>query len=135
MAGLSMFSRLAIVVGVLAVLSPCALAQNSAPPGRGKAHSKMRFTPVKARFGGTSTNFSSSLTLDTSVRSRPVGGVKVSYKKTTLGNTAFARSVGFRPVTITRQTNATTSNFAKSRSSFKKAPVVRFVRTAPLKSR
>lgn len=132
MGGLSTLSRLAAVVGVLAVLSPCATAQSASGPGRG--HSKMAFTPVKAKFGGKSSSFSIGIRIGSGVRSAPVlskGGVSV--KPFASSKSGFVRDVRFKPIGITKQTSTTKSNFAKSRSSFKKVPVVRFVRTAPLR--
>lgn len=132
MPGLSMLSRVAIVIGAFAILSPCALAQSAARPGQG--HSKMKFTPVKASFSGKKASFSGGVRSVAPVRAAAVSrSIGVSVRSFGLANTAFARNVRFKPVSITKQTSTTKSNFAKSRASFVKKPTVRFVRTAPIK--
>lgn len=133
MAGLSMLSRLAVVIGMIAVLSPCAMAQSASGPGRG--HSKMSFSPVKAKFGGKTSSMSNGIRIGSGVRGAPVvnkGGLSVRSFATS--NAGFVRDVRFKPIGITKQTSTTKSNFAKSRASFVKKPTApKFVRTAPMK--
>lgn len=131
MAGLSILSRLAVVVGMIAVLSPCAMAQ-TARTGRGPV--KIKYTPVKASFKGTSVAFVSGVRLESRARVTPVSGRNgVAVKAFTMPKTTFVKEASLRPINLTRKFNSSKSSYTQARGSIKKSASVKFVKSAPIR--
>lgn len=99
-------------------LSPSAHAQALAR-GPGSGNSKVRSTPLKARFHGSSPTFRGSFHLDKGLR---VGGVHVrdgSVKPIAIASTRYVRPVTFRGVTNTNQTARAKAGYVRSGQWFR----------------
>ncbi len=112
-------------LAVCLALSPVAHAQARGP---GSAHSKFRFTPVKAKFGGSHTTFSGSFQLGAGLK---VGGVRSTtsnVRPLTIPSATFPKPIAFRGVSTTNTTSRTSTSFARARQAFQTAKVTKIRR-------
>lgn len=128
MAGLSMLSRVAVVVGMVAVLAPYAMAQ------RGLGPVKMNYTPVRAKFTGSSVTYTSGVRIESRARVTPVSGRNgVAVKGFTRPKTTFVKETSLKSINLTRKFNSSASSYSQARGSIKRAASVKFVKSAPIR--
>lgn len=128
----TVFSARGRVLGLFVVavaFSPLGAAWSggalAAGPGTAQSTGRFSFTPIKARFAGTSSSVTRGFTKSASgLRISGVPSRGIAKPRFTLPK-ASQRPVRVGAVQLTGQTNTRTSNFAKSRNSIKlrKPPV------------
>lgn len=117
-----------LAAGLVLLLPAAAYAQ---APKAGQGHSKMRFSPVKAKFSGGAGSFSSGASFTSRPRLSGIHFQKFHGTKFRSPNDR-AQPVRFNAVKLNGQTNIRKSNFAASRNNirFQKPAYVKTVSPA-----
>lgn len=121
---ISLWCSVAALAACLA-LSPAAHAQTRGP---GSGHSKFRFTPVKAKFGGSRTSLSGSFQLGAGLKVGSVRSTNTNVKQLTIPPTRFAKPVAFRGVTTTNTMSRANASFVRARQALQIAKVTKLRR-------
>lgn len=114
-----------VALAACLAISPAAHAQARGP---GSGHSKFRFTPVKAKFGGSRARFSGSFQLGAGLKVGGVRSTNTNVKPLTIPSTTFSKPIAFRGVSTTNTTSRTNASFVRARQAFQTTKVTKIRR-------